>query len=302
VTNPAGAPTHRHWNRRDEYTGDDGTIYVCTEEGEPGTWVLGGGGASGQMTSTDVLFTEQAGGTALSFAISAVNQSTNTFTVVGDASALPGDGAFQIRVAGSTGNDGVYTVGNVGPLTFSGGHTDIPVSTSIPDGTGNGDVTVTIATYTATLAVAAGTRVVWWDVLPLVAPWASAWVGLTIEDSAATYISDGPGTHELHNMITGMSSAWAPLSPSGGANYFSLGMQSASDPTGPPVLYGNNAFPFTAGTGDADHAPGVYYEADDTITFKVRAATPSPPITPAGKVLVALWYFTPATPLVPDVT
>lgn len=68
------------------------------------------------------------------FAITAVNTTTETFTVTGDHSSLgAGD---RIAVQGSTGNDGYWTV-----VSTSGtGPTDITVSEDVTDATGDGTV------------------------------------------------------------------------------------------------------------------------------------------------------------------
>lgn len=68
------------------------------------------------------------------YAITAVNTGTETFTVTGDHSSLgAGD---KILVAGSTGNDGYWTV-----VSTSGtGPTDITVSEDVTDATGDGTV------------------------------------------------------------------------------------------------------------------------------------------------------------------
>jgi hypothetical protein len=66
------------------------------------------------------------------FNITAVNTSTETFTVTGDHSSLAtGD---VILVAGSTGNDGYWTVAS----TSGTGPTDITVSEDVTDATGDG--------------------------------------------------------------------------------------------------------------------------------------------------------------------
>jgi hypothetical protein len=57
MTNPAGAPTDHHWKQTDLHIADDGTIYVCTGEGDPGDWVqVGGGGGSTSMRTVTWAF------------------------------------------------------------------------------------------------------------------------------------------------------------------------------------------------------------------------------------------------------
>lgn len=68
------------------------------------------------------------------FSITAVNTSTETFTVTGDHSGL-GSGD-KILVEGSTGNDGYWTVAS----TSGTGPTDITVSEDVTDATGDGTV------------------------------------------------------------------------------------------------------------------------------------------------------------------
>lgn len=65
------------------------------------------------------------------FTITAVNQGTKTFTVLGDAHSPTG----SIVVAASTGNDGTYTIVST---NFAAGHTTIVVSEAIPSATANG--------------------------------------------------------------------------------------------------------------------------------------------------------------------
>ena len=68
--------------------------------------------------------------------ITAVNTGTPSFTVAGDVTAKLGHG-FQIRVEGSTGNNGPYTVETA---TFGGGSTVIVTEEAIPDATVDGHI------------------------------------------------------------------------------------------------------------------------------------------------------------------
>ncbi len=100
--------------------------------------------ASGNVTATDVLpETWRIKVASSSLAITVVNTGTKTFTVAGDKTALI-LAAATIRVAGSTGNDGLYTVVS---STFSVDHTDIVVTQAIPDATADGTI-VSAASYT----------------------------------------------------------------------------------------------------------------------------------------------------------
>ncbi len=71
------------------------------------------------------------------FAITAVDQGAKTFTIAGDKTALTGL-QTSIVVAGSTGNDGSYTVAS---LTLVTGNTVVAVNEAISDATVDGTLT-----------------------------------------------------------------------------------------------------------------------------------------------------------------
>lgn len=100
--------------------------------------------AVGNVTASDVLpETWRVKVVPTVFAVTVVNQGTKTFTVAGDQT-LRFLAAATIRVTGSTGNDGLYTIVS---STFSVDHTDIVVVQAIPSATADGSL-ASAATYT----------------------------------------------------------------------------------------------------------------------------------------------------------
>jgi hypothetical protein len=113
-----------------ESDGAGGFVLDATGQNENGT----GTGPITQTSVGGINLTAQAYPT---FAITAVDQGAKTFTIAGDKTALAGL-QVSIAVAGSTGNDGNYTV--VG-LTLVGGDTVIEVSQAIPSAVADGTLT-----------------------------------------------------------------------------------------------------------------------------------------------------------------
>lgn len=98
---------------------------------------VGGAGTSGASTPD---FAGNVGSTVgdnnTSHAITAVDQGSNTVTVAGDQTAIAAAGS-KFQIAGSTGNDGVYTVATA---VFADGSTTIGTQETVADGTEDGDV------------------------------------------------------------------------------------------------------------------------------------------------------------------
>ena len=168
--------------------GELGGIATSSLNAGGDSWLVGdtatvAGGTGGTITVSTI---------ANSFAISAVNQGTMTFTVVGDASA------FQLNdtllVYRSTGNDGSYAITSA---VFAAGHTAIVVQSAIPSAVANGhagDEAIggpgAIVTYTVS-AAGSGYEVESGAALTAVSP--SLGENATIDILTVTAGSDGTG-------------------------------------------------------------------------------------------------------------
>jgi len=102
-------------------------------------------GFQDSATSKEITFTgtieaiNKTNGENIKYAISLVDQTNKKFVVPGNQTALFIN-ALSITVAGSTGNNGTYTVS--GASTFGGAFTYITVVEAIPNATADGYITV----------------------------------------------------------------------------------------------------------------------------------------------------------------
>ncbi len=97
-------------------------------------WVdAGGGSQTVESVITDLNF-DTPGLVTKTFDITALDQGAQKLTIAGDHRTLF-PVAAALRVVGSTGNDGTYTVDTV---TFTGGNTEIVTVETLPDGTVDG--------------------------------------------------------------------------------------------------------------------------------------------------------------------
>lgn len=148
----------------------------------------------------------------------------------------------------------------------------------------------TAGTYLATLPVVAGTVVADVQLVPLAAPWAADDAILSMGDvvkGATSYFS-----LRLGQSFPTLSSAYDNENVQFGVNYGNVADLGSN--------YDSGATWFDAGAGAfASGGFGIYYPADDALTMEVDTTIASPPVVPAGILLIRVLYIPPVTPTVP---
>lgn len=234
---------------------------------------------AGRMVAKDFHFTEQASGTTTTYAITAVNTGAKKFTIAGNHAAPFFLAGSLFTVGGSTGNDGEF---HVASSEFAGGNTVITVSEVIADATVDGTITLIRRVYSASLPIAAGTRVADIMLRPKAA-WAADVALLVVTDTLGGAISAPYGSY-----FDAKDIAAFVLASETDVGTFNWGSEAAGlFPNGSGSGWGNGAM----FTGAGSDGLGIYYESADQIEISITTTLASVPVVPTGDCILTVFYF-----------